>query len=84
MLDKAASGMFSLMERKLAKVSDDFKGELKKYMSVKRKMKSRESEIDGWHLIYDQHGSSNYQAQQKHAKIQAMNSTQGGGSGFFG
>ena len=60
MLDKAASGMFSLIERKLAKVSDDFRGELKKYMSVKRKMKPVESQIDGWHLIYDQSKSKNY------------------------
>ena len=63
MLDKAASGMFSLIERKLAKTSDDFRGELKKYMAVKRKMKSTETQIDGWNLIYDQSKSENYKAQ---------------------
>jgi len=39
MLDKAASGLFSILEMKLAKNSDDYKGELKKYLCRKRKIK---------------------------------------------
>jgi hypothetical protein len=50
MLDRMANGLFDVIERKLAKVSDDFKGDLRKYL--KRKKNTRFIS-DDWKLIYD-------------------------------
>ena len=64
MLDKMADGLFDLLERKILKVSDDFKGDLKTYLNGK---KNDESEPSGWEIIYDQAKTSeNYQNLDRH------------------
>ena len=45
MLDKMADGLFDLLERKMLKVSDDYKGDIKTYLTAK---KNDESEPVGW------------------------------------
>jgi len=65
MLDRMASGLFTLLERKLWKVADDFKGDLKTYLKSKAKQKLDTQNIDGWKLIYDQSKSENYINLQK-------------------
>jgi tubulin monoglycylase TTLL3/8 len=47
MLDRMAAGLFDHLERRITKVSDDFKGELKTYLS-KKKLPN-----PCWKLIYD-------------------------------
>jgi len=54
MLDRMATGLFDHLERRINKVSDDFKGELKTYLSQKR------TPNPCWQLIYDQKKSANY------------------------
>lgn len=64
MLDKMTNGLFNLLERKLARISDDFKGELKTYLKNKAK---DTSEVEGWKLVYDQTKSQNFINLQKAA-----------------
>lgn len=52
MLDRMANGLFTLLERKMIKISDDFKGDLKTYL--KNPEPIDETNVDGWKLIYDQ------------------------------
>jgi len=54
MLDRMTSGLFNLIERKLWKVTDDFKGELKNYLKSRAKQKLDYDNVDGWKLIYNQ------------------------------
>ena len=58
MLNKMATGLFSILEHKLAKNEVDFKGDLKAYLHGKRTLKNQK--IEGWKLIYDQSKSNNY------------------------
>jgi len=51
MLDRMADGLFDLLERRIYKVTDDFKGELRAYLRRKRKAPL---ETNDWKLIYDQ------------------------------
>ena len=53
MLDHMASGLFTLLESKMIKLTDDFKGELKTYLNKNKKNINNLTEIDGWSLIYD-------------------------------
>lgn len=57
-----ADGLFDLLEKRIYKVTDDFKGELKTYL---RKKKNQPLNND-WHLIYDQASQSdNYMNLEK-------------------
>ena len=47
MLDRMATGLFDHLEKKISKVSDDFKGDIKAYLSQKR------TPNPCWQLIYD-------------------------------
>jgi hypothetical protein len=49
MLDKMADGLFQHLERKMYKITDDFKGATKTYLS---RQKNHEPE-NAWKLIYD-------------------------------
>ena len=51
MLDRMADGLFDLLERRIYKVTDDFKGDLRAYLRKKRKAPQERSD---WKLIYDQ------------------------------
>lgn len=53
MLDKSSNGLFNILEQRITKVSDDFKGELKAHLTLKRKKKLTEKDLGGWQLIYD-------------------------------
>ena len=59
MLDRSANGLFDILERRIPKVQDDFRGELKKYLNLKKNQKST-SDNTSWTMIYDQESSSNY------------------------
>ena len=50
MLDRMADGLFDLLERRIYKVTDDFKGDLRAYLRKKRKAPQ---ERNDWKLIYD-------------------------------
>lgn len=50
MLDRSATGLFDILEKRLTKVSDDFKGELRSYLNRK---KNQEHDNTNWILIYD-------------------------------
>ena len=52
MLDRMANGLFFHIERRILKVTDDFKGDLKVHLN-----KKKNDNVDGandWKLIYDQ------------------------------
>ena len=51
MLDRMADGLFDLLERRIYKVTDDFKGDLRAYL---RRKKKAPLETNDWKLIYDQ------------------------------
>ena len=59
MLDRATDGLFDLLEQKIAKVTDDFKGKLKSYL-LKQRRKNLDKNKEGWLLIYDQKKSLNW------------------------
>ena len=50
MLDRSATGLFDILEKRLLKCSDDFKGELRSYLNRK---KNQEHDNTNWILIYD-------------------------------
>ena len=39
MLDRMGDGLFDILEKRIHKVTDDFKGELKTYLKQKKKQK---------------------------------------------
>lgn len=53
MLDRSASGLLTLLEQKMARISDDFKGRLKTYLQKQRKLNNTAESLGGWNLIYD-------------------------------
>lgn len=58
MLDRMASGLFDKLERKIYRVTDDFRGDVKEYLAGKKKTKDSEAD---WIPIYDQtKNSKNY------------------------
>jgi len=69
MLDRSANGLFDILEQRILKVQDDFRGELKKYLNRKKNQKST-SDNTSWTMIYDQESSSNY-INYKNSIIQA-------------
>jgi hypothetical protein len=48
MLDRMADGLFDMIESKFTKVSDDFRGPLRKYLIKKRKFEPK----DNWTCIF--------------------------------
>ena len=73
MLDRMASGLFDKLERKIYRVTDDFRGDIKEYLANKRKTKDSEAD---WIPIYDQtKNSKNYRNHMK--QIRAQNNKAG-------
>lgn len=60
MLDRMASGLLTLLEQKMARITDDFKGRLKTYLQKQRNQKLTAENLGGWQLIYDQSKNKNY------------------------
>jgi hypothetical protein len=72
MLDNMTKGLFNILEQRISKVSDDFKGDLKSHLIKKRKKKITEEELGGWKLIYDQSSTKDW---LNHLKAQASTTT---------
>jgi hypothetical protein len=56
MLDRMTDGMFDLLEQKITRLTDDFKGPLKTEL-IKRRKQNLDKRKDGWIMIYDQRAS---------------------------
>lgn len=61
MLDRMSDGLFDLLEEKMTRVTDDFKGDLRSYLLKSRKKNEENQRVNpepDWKLIYDQASQS--------------------------